>query len=69
MLYHKTIYTAFFEHPNFQDIIQNINVILTSFSHDIEALHDKSIESINEVIELGVKQFSRDRFKVSFYLN
>ena len=37
---------------------------ITSFSHDIENLEDKSIENLKEIIDFGVKQFSSDRFRV-----
>jgi hypothetical protein len=42
----------------------NFLKVITSFSHEIENVEDKSIENLKEVIELGVKQFSRDRFRV-----
>jgi len=63
LLYNKQIYLQFRDHPNFQDVIQNIDTIITSFSHEIDGLEDKSIENLKQVIEQGAKQFSRDRFR------
>lgn len=41
--------------------------VITSFSHEIENIEDKSIENLKEIIEQGVKQFSRDRFRVIYF--
>jgi dymeclin len=68
LLYHKNIYLQYRDHPSFHDVIQNIDTVITSFSHDIDNLEDKSIENLKEIIEFGVKQFSRDRFRVIFLL-
>ena len=68
ILYHKAIYLQFQDHPTFQDVIENIELVITSFSQDIESLEDKSIENLKKVIEIGIKQFHRDRFKVFRYL-
>jgi hypothetical protein len=64
LLYHKNIYQQFQSHPTFQDVMENIELVITSFSHEIEHLEDKSIEKLKEVIEIGAKQFHRDRFRV-----
>jgi hypothetical protein len=64
ILYHKNIYLQFRDHPTFQDVIQNIDTIISSFSHEIENVEDKSIENLNEIIIMGAKQFPRDRFRV-----
>ena len=53
----------FFVLPNSFDLEFDLKVI-TSFSHEIENLEDKSIENLKEIIDFGVKQFSRDRFRV-----
>jgi hypothetical protein len=65
LLYHKTIYLQFQDHPTFQDVIENIEMVITSFSNDIEHLEDKSIENLKQVIEIGIKQFHSDRFRVN----
>ena len=67
LLYHKNIYLQFRDHPNFQDVIQNIDTIITSFSHDLDSVQDKSVENLKEVITQGVKQFPRDRLRVNIY--
>lgn len=41
--------------------------IITSFSHDIENVEDKSIENLKVLIEFNANKFSRDRFKVQKY--
>ena len=33
-------------------------------SHEIENIEEKSVERLKEIIEFGIKQFPRDRFKV-----
>lgn len=38
--------------------------MITSFSHEIDSLEDKSIENLKQVIEMSARQFSRDRFRV-----
>ncbi len=40
--------------------------IITSFTHDIDQIQDKTIENLKEAIELGAKQFLRDRFRVRY---
>jgi hypothetical protein len=66
LLYHKAIYLQFQDHPTFQDVVENIEMVITSFSNEIEHLEDKSIENLKQVIEIGIKQFHRDRFRVNF---
>ena len=65
LLYHKSIFLQYRDHPSFQDVIQNIDTVITSFSHDVDGLEDKSIENLKGVIDFGVKQFSRERFRVN----
>ncbi|RNA42637.1 dymeclin [Brachionus plicatilis] len=63
ILYHKTIYLQFRDHPTFQDLTQNIDTVITRFSHEIEIVEDKTIENLRELITMGAKQFSRERFR------
>lgn len=65
ILYHKTIYLQFRDHPTFQDLTQNIDTVITRFSHEIESVEDKTIENLRELITMGAKQFSRERFRVN----
>lgn len=67
LLYHKSIYLQFEDHPTFQDVIENIEKVITSFSHDIENLEDKSVENLKSIIDIGIKQFHRDRFRVIIF--
>lgn len=65
ILYHKSIYLQFRDHPTFQDLTQNIDTVITRFSNEIESVEDKTIENLRELITMGAKQFSRERFRVN----
>lgn len=64
ILYNKSLYSQFRSHPTFQEVIQNIDTIITSFSHEIENVEDKSIDNIKAIIEINANKFSRDRFRI-----
>lgn len=64
ILYNKNLFLQFRDHPTFQDVIQNIDTVISSFSLEIDNVEDKSIENLKQIIDFGVKQFSRERFRV-----
>jgi hypothetical protein len=64
ILYNKNSFMQFRDHPSFQDVFQNIELVVAHFSREVEHLEDKSVEKLKEIIELGCKQFSRERFRV-----
>lgn len=63
LLYNKTSFQSFQEHSMFQDLYSNIDLVINHFSHEIENIEEKSVERLKEIIEFGIKQFPRDRFK------
>ncbi len=64
ILYNKSSFLQFKNHPSFQDVFENIDLVIAHFSKEIENLEDKSVEKLKEIIEFGIKQFSRERFRV-----
>ncbi|ELU06913.1 hypothetical protein CAPTEDRAFT_6632 [Capitella teleta] len=64
MLYHKELFGHFRTHPTFQDIIQNIDTVLSFFSARLEqADKNLSVPEVAEVIKQGALQFRKDRLK------
>lgn len=63
ILYNKCLFSQFRSHPNFQEVIQNIDTIIISFSNDIDNIEDKSIENLKELIKEKANKFSKERFK------
>ncbi len=63
ILYNKAFYAQFRAHPTFQDVMQNIDLVIISFSHDIDNTEDRSIETLKALIETKANKFSRDRFR------
>jgi hypothetical protein len=65
ILYNKQSFTQFKDHPSFHDVFQNIELVIAHFSKEVEDhLEDKSVEKLKQIIEFGIKQFSRERFRV-----
>ena len=66
LLYQKEMFAMFRTHPTFQDIIVNIDTVLSYFSTKLDT--QKSTLSPGEVLDVikqGSLQFRRDRLKVS----
>ncbi|KAJ8311410.1 hypothetical protein KUTeg_010765 [Tegillarca granosa] len=64
LLYRKELFGQFRTHPTFQDIIQNIDTVLSFFSARLEK--DSTNLSPNEVLEIikeGAVHFRRDKLK------
>jgi len=64
ILYNKALYAQFRAHPTFQDVMQNVDLVITSFSHEIDNTEDKSIETLRALIEAKANKFPRDRFRL-----
>ncbi|OWF38655.1 dymeclin-like [Mizuhopecten yessoensis] len=66
LLYRKELFAQFRTHPTFQDIIQNVDTVLSFFNTKLEQNGHKANVSPAEVLELikdGSKQFRRDHLR------
>ncbi|KAK3095350.1 hypothetical protein FSP39_013559 [Pinctada imbricata] len=65
LLYRKELFDQFRTHPTFQDIIQNIDLVLAHFSSRLEQSkhHNLSPSEVLDIITDGAKQFRRDKLK------
>lgn len=65
LLYKRHVFEPFHAHPQFQDIIMNIEIILTYFSNRIEATErNLSVAEVYEIILQSSLQWPSDRLKV-----
>ncbi|CAM4769107.1 unnamed protein product [Rotaria magnacalcarata] len=63
LLYNREIFDYYRTHPSFQDILQNIDTVITFFAEKVDQLQQRSAEYIKETLEINVKQFPLDRLK------
>ncbi|XP_074661228.1 dymeclin-like [Tubulanus polymorphus] len=64
LLYKRELFAYFRTHPTFQDIIQNIDTVLAYFSSRLEQTDSNlSVEQVRDVIEQGIRQFSKTKLK------
>ncbi|CAF1028148.1 unnamed protein product [Adineta steineri] len=63
LLYNRDIFDNYRAHPNFQDILQNIDTIIVFFADKIDQSEQRSAEWVKEVLETNAKQFPSDRLK------
>lgn len=64
LLYQKDLFTMFRTHPTFQDIIQNIDTVLSYFSTRLEVNgQNLSPSEVLTTIKEGAVQFRKDRLK------
>lgn len=64
MLYQRSIFTQFKTHATFQDIIQNIDLVLSFFTTRLEQQGNSlTVSEVHAVIKQGAVQFRRDRLK------
>ncbi|XP_076439068.1 dymeclin-like [Babylonia areolata] len=66
LLYQRQLFQPFRAHPTFQDIVQNIDTVLTYFSARLEkngSSSNMSPQQVLDIIKEGSKQFRRDRLK------
>ncbi|MBN3322130.1 DYM protein, partial [Atractosteus spatula] len=65
LLYKRELFEQFRSHPSFQDIMQNLDVVIGFFSARLEqAGSDLSVERVQEVIKQGAVALPKDRLKV-----
>ncbi|KAG9488324.1 hypothetical protein GDO78_007888 [Eleutherodactylus coqui] len=66
LLYKRELFEQFRSHPSFQDIMQNIDMVIGFFSSRLEqAGSDLSVERVLEVIKQGAVALPKDRLRVS----
>ncbi|KAI0209934.1 Dymeclin [Lamellibrachia satsuma] len=63
LLYQRALFAHFRTHPTFQDIIQNIDTVLSFFSTKLDQLENLSVPEVLAVVKEGATQFRRDRLK------
>ncbi|KAM5219384.1 dymeclin isoform 1-T1 [Hipposideros larvatus] len=64
LLYKRELFEQFQTHPSFQDIMQNIDLVITFFSSRLrQAGAELSVERVLEIIKQGVVALPKDRLK------
>ncbi|XP_051785743.1 dymeclin isoform X1 [Erpetoichthys calabaricus] len=64
LLYKRELFEQFRTHPSFQDIMQNLDMVIGFFSTRLEqAGTDLSVERVQEVIKQGAVALPKDRLK------
>ncbi|KAE8636754.1 hypothetical protein XENTR_v10003121 [Xenopus tropicalis] len=64
LLYKRELFEQFRSHPSFQDIMQNIDMVISFFSLRLEqAGADLSVERVLEVIKQGAVALPKDRLR------
>ena len=65
LLYKRQVLEPFQSHPCFQDIVMNIETVLTFFSNRIEAVdRNLSVDEVYQMIQQSSLQWPSDRLKV-----
>ncbi|XP_063217608.1 dymeclin [Bacillus rossius redtenbacheri] len=64
LLYKKHVFAPFKAHPSFQDIVQNIDVVIQFFSRKLDQVQkDLSVSEVLSTIQQGALQWPPDRLK------
>lgn len=64
LLYKRDLFEQFRTHPSFQDIMQNIDLVISFFSSRLlQAGAELSVERVLEIIKQGVVALPKDRLK------
>lgn len=67
LLYNRQVFEAYHEHPSFQDIVMNIETVMTYFSNRIateSGENSLSVTEIYQVIENSSKKWPSEKLKV-----
>ncbi|XP_036177989.1 dymeclin isoform X8 [Myotis myotis] len=65
LLYKRDLFEQFRTHPSFQDIMQNIDLVITFFSSRLlQAGAELSVERVLEIIKQGIVALPKDRLKL-----
>lgn len=71
LLYKKQVFESFRSHAAFQDIIQNIDMVVGFFSSRLQRVQEQrgelGVTEVLEVISKGASQWSNDRLRVRNY--
>ncbi|KAJ7420204.1 dymeclin [Willisornis vidua] len=66
LLYKRDLFEQFRTHPSFQDIMQNIDLVISFFSSRLEqAGAELSVERVLEIIKQGAVALPKDRLRCS----
>ncbi|XP_043574131.1 dymeclin isoform X1 [Chiloscyllium plagiosum] len=64
LLYKRDLFEQFRTHPSFQDVMQNLDMVISFFSYRLEqAGADLSVERVLEVIKQGAVALPKDKLK------
>ncbi|GCB61841.1 hypothetical protein scyTo_0011388 [Scyliorhinus torazame] len=64
LLYKRDLFEQFRTHPSFQDVMQNLDMVISFFSLRLEqAGTDLSVERVLEVIKQGAVALPKDKLK------
>jgi len=63
LLYNRDLFDNYRTHPNFQDVLQNIDLVIDYFSEKVDQLERRSADYVKEILEINVKKFPSDRLK------
>ncbi|XP_054042979.1 dymeclin isoform X2 [Rissa tridactyla] len=67
LLYKRDLFEQFRTHPSFQDIMQNIDLVISFFSSRLEqAGAELSVERVLEIIKQGAVALPKDRLRINF---
>ena len=70
LLYKRHVFESFHNHPSFQEIVMNIETVLTYFSNRIEALDKNlSVSEVYQIIQQSSLQWPSDRLRVISFKN
>ncbi|XP_015904833.1 dymeclin isoform X2 [Parasteatoda tepidariorum] len=64
ILYKKEIFGMFRSNPNFQDIMQNIDIVLLFFTSHLESMdHNSSVSEVSEILKAAASTWSKEKLK------
>lgn len=67
LLYNRTVFEPYHDHPSFQDVVMNVETVLTYFSNRIATESGENTLSVSEVyqiIENSSKKWPSEKLKV-----
>lgn len=67
LLYHQHIFEPFQAHPNFQDLLQNISIVIEFYNKKLEPMKEGSlsVHEMQDFIRQTAIQFPTERLKVT----
>lgn len=65
LLYKKNIFDPFRNHQNFQDVVQNLDIVINYFSNKLQQVQsDLSVKEVLSTIAQGTLQWPSHKLKV-----